>query len=327
MIISQTPFRYSFVGGGTDLKKFYISEPGQVLSTTINKYLYVIIRRQAGVIESKYRINWSKIELKNKLEDIEHPIVRETLKIFKINYPIEISILTDIPAKTGLGSSSSFAVGLINALNAFEGKKISKYDLAMAAANIEINILGRSIGKQDHFAAAYGGFNIFTFNNDESVSIENLLVPSQIKNYLKNNFFLTWTALTRDSSEILKSQLSATENKREVLSKMKNLIPKLKDILIGSNNIDEFGEIINHSWELKRSLTNEISSPLIDKYYKIGLSNGAIGGKLLGAGGGGFILFLVKKDSHNIFKASLPSLQHYQFGFDKYGSKIIYSNL
>ena len=161
MIITRTPFRMSFIGGGTDIKSYYQKNVGKVISTTIDKYLYVIVRKQLGIVEKKFRIRWSKVEFKNKISEIEHPIIREALKYFKINFPIEISTFADIPSDTGLGSSSAFAVGLVTALTAIKGIKVSKYDIATIAAKIEIDILKRNIGKQDHFACAYGGFNSF----------------------------------------------------------------------------------------------------------------------------------------------------------------------
>jgi len=161
MIISRTPFRISFVGGGTDLRSFYAEEPGQVLSTSIDKYIYVVVKRQIGIVEYKYRINWSQVEFKNRIEDIEHPIVREALRLMEIDFPIEITTFADIPAGTGLGSSSSFAVGLMHALYALKGQYVTKYTLAESAAQIEINILKRTMGKQDHYAASYGNLNIF----------------------------------------------------------------------------------------------------------------------------------------------------------------------
>ena len=172
MIISRTPYRISLVGGGTDLRSFYSKEPGQVLSTTIDKFLYVVVKRQIGIVEFKYRINWSRVEFRNSIDEIEHPIVREALKYFDIDFPIEISTFADIPANTGLGSSSAFAVGLVHALRALKGQTATKYSLASDAAMIEVDILGRTMGKQDHFASAYGNFNVFTFNANETVTVD-----------------------------------------------------------------------------------------------------------------------------------------------------------
>jgi len=172
VIISRTPFRISLAGGGSDVRSFYQAETGQVLSTTIDKFIYVVVKRQAGIVEYKYRVNWSQVEFRHHIDDIEHPIVRETLKYLEIDEPLEITTMADIPAKTGLGSSSAFTVGLLNALFALKGKHATKYKIASEAAHIEVDILGRKIGKQDHFAAAYGWLNVFTFYPDESVAVD-----------------------------------------------------------------------------------------------------------------------------------------------------------
>ena len=198
MIISRTPFRISFVGGGTDLRSFYSKEPGQVLSTSINKYIYVIVKRQLGIVEFKYRINWSKVEFKNRIDDIEHPIVRETLRLLEIDFPVEISTVADIPPGTGLGSSSSFAVGLMNALHALKGQPLTKHDLAKSAAVVELDLLKRNMGKQDHWAAAYGDLNTFTFMPDERVIVEPVLVTSEVRNELDKNCLLYTSPSPRD---------------------------------------------------------------------------------------------------------------------------------
>ena len=187
MIISRTPFRISFVGGGTDIRSFYSEEPGQVLSTSIDKYIYVVVKRQIGIVEHKYRINWSKVEFCNRIEDIEHPIVREALKLMEIDFPIEITTFADIPAGTGLGSSSAFSVGLMNALYALKGQMVTKHILASDAAKIEINKLKRSMGKQDHYASSYGDLNVITFNPDEKVDIEPVFYSSKTHRKLEKN--------------------------------------------------------------------------------------------------------------------------------------------
>ena len=289
MIISRTPFRISFVGGGTDLRSFYSEEPGQVLSTSIDKYIYVVVKRQVGIVEYKYRVNWSKVEFCNDIEDIEHPIVREALKLFKIDFPLEITTFSDIPGSTGLGSSSSFCVGLVHALYALSGKYATKSTLASEAGRIEVDILLRTMGKQDHFASAYGDLNIFTFNSDESVVIEPVFYTNEVRSSLERNLMLFYTGLKRDASEVLESQVKATNNKRAVLSKMRDLVNPLRDVLSGNQDMRRFGEILHEGWLLKKSITNDISNTQIDNYYEKSLRAGAIGGKLLGAGGGGAI--------------------------------------
>ena len=228
MIITRTPFRISFAGGGTDLRAFYSLEPGQVISTSINKYIYVVVKKQIGIVEHKYRINWSKVEFKDRVEDIEHPIVREALIMFGIDFPIEITTFTDIPGQTGLGSSSAFAVGLVHALHALKGEMVSKHTIASEAAYIEVDLLGRSMGKQDHFASAYGSLNVFTFNPDETVVVEPVLYEPSIKKDIENNLLLFYLKSKRDASKILESQQRETQNNMVELRNLKNLVDPLK---------------------------------------------------------------------------------------------------
>lgn len=324
MIISRTPFRISYVGGGTDLRSFYKENFGQVLSSTMNKYLYVVVKKQIGIVEFKYRINWSKTEFRNSIDEIEHPIVREALRLFNIDFPIEITTFADIPANTGLGSSSAFAVGLVHALYALQGKMVTKYDLAMKAGEIEVEILKRTMGKQDHFASAYGNFNIFTFNPDETVKVEPVFYQKEVVSRLQNNLVLFYTNLKRDASEILKSQDKESVNKMDVLIKMKNLVHPLQQVLSEGDNLNHFGEILHEGWKLKQSLTNDISSSKINYYYELALKAGAVGGKLLGAGGGGFLLFYIELEKQPSVINALSDLYHMKMEFDFSGSRITY---
>lgn len=324
MIISRTPYRLSFVGGGTDLRSFYSEEPGQVISTTIDKYLFVVVKRQIGIVEFKYRVNWSKVEFKNRVEDIEHPIVRETLIKLNIDFPVEITTFADIPANTGLGSSSAFAVGLLHALYALKGQMVTKYTLASEAAEIEVEILKRTMGKQDHFAAAYGNINVFTFNPNESVTVEPAFYRNEVRDKLQKNLLLFYTKLKRDASEVLESQNKQSSNKRDVLQKMRDLVTPMREVLSKGNNLSEFGEILHEGWKLKKSLTQEISNPEIEEYYETARKAGAIGGKLLGAGGGGFLLFYAEQDKQEAVINSLSGLYHIHPKFDTGGSRITY---
>ena len=324
MIISRTPFRISFVGGGTDLRSFYSKEEGKVLSTTINKYIYVVVRRQIGIVEFKYRVNWSKVEHRNRIEDIEHPIVREALRYLKIDFPIEITTFADIPAKTGLGSSSSFAVGLVHALHALKGEQVTKYVLASEAAHIEVDILGRSMGKQDHFAAAYGNLNVFTFHSNEVVTVDPVFYQPQVPQVLGQNLLLFYTQLKRDASELLKTQDRNTKNKFDELREMKMLVDPLRDVISMGLDLNRIGEILHRGWELKRTLTDCISSSEINDYYNKGLKAGAIGGKLLGAGGGGFLLFYVEPENQKSVIEALSVLQKLKIRLDSDGTRITY---
>jgi D-glycero-alpha-D-manno-heptose-7-phosphate kinase len=324
MIISRTPYRISLVGGGTDLRSFYSKEPGQVLSTTIDKYLYVVVKRQIGIVEFKYRINWSRVEFRNSIDEIEHPIVREALKYFEIDFPIEISTFADIPANTGLGSSSAFAVGLVHALRALKGQTTTKYSLASDAAMIEVDILGRTMGKQDHFASAYGNFNVFTFNVNETVTVDPVFYRPEAWEELQKNLMLFYTGLKRDASEVLISQNDATPSKHDVLVKMKGLVQPLREVLSKGDDLRQVGEILHEGWMMKKSLTKEISTTGIDQNYLSARNAGAIGGKILGAGGGGFLLFYVEQDKQAAVARALPGLSHIKMGFDSSGSRITY---
>jgi len=324
MIISRTPFRISFVGGGTDLRSFYSEEPGQVLSTSIDKYIYVVVKRQIGIVEYKYRINWSKVEFCNHIEDIEHPIAREALQMMEIDFPIEITTFSDIPAGTGLGSSSSFSVGLIHALYALKYQTVTKHQLACDAAKIEIEKLKRTMGKQDHFAAAYGGINALTFNNNETVTVDPVFYSPETHDRLEKNLLLFYTKVKRDASEVLKAQDRESSKKREVLRKMKNLVIPLRDALSEGGDINLVGEILHENWQLKKSLTNVISSKKIDEYYVRARKAGAIGGKLLGAGGGGFLMFYVKPEKQQAVINSLKDLFYFQVSLDNSGTRITY---
>jgi D-glycero-alpha-D-manno-heptose-7-phosphate kinase len=324
MIISRTPFRISFVGGGTDLRSFYSEEPGQVLSMSIDKYIYVVVRRQIGIVEYKYRVNWSKVEFCNRIEDIEHPIVRESLKLFEIDFPIEITTFSDIPGSTGLGSSSAFTVGLVHALHALKGKHATKHILASEAGSIEVDILKRTMGKQDHFASAYGNLNIFTFNSDESITVEPVFYSGDVRDKLERNLMLFYTEIKRDASEVLESQNEATQNKRSILGKMRDLVLPLRDVLSGNQDLRRFGEILHEGWLLKKSITSNISNSKIDSYYEKALQAGAVGGKLLGAGGGGFLLLYVESENQVKVTTALKDLFCLDVKFDEGGTRITY---
>ena len=324
MIISRTPFRISFVGGGTDLPSFYKKEFGQVLSTTINKYIYVVVKRNSCIAEHKYRINWSKVEFKDRVEDIEHPIVRCAIDMMKIDFPVEITTFADVPAGTGLGSSSSFAVGLLHALFALKGEMVTKNQLAVMASDIEVNELKRSMGKQDHFAASYGDFNVFSFYPDERVAVEPVFYRGEIKQEIEKNLMLFYTKSQRNASEILKAQVENTSLKFQTLKQMRDLASPLRKIFQSGQSLSDIGKILHQSWLLKRTITNSISCQEIDHYYEIALQAGALGGKLLGAGGGGFLLFYVPLENQKRVKESLSELDYLPFKFDGAGTRITY---
>jgi len=324
MIISRTPFRISFAGGGTDLRSYYSKDPGRVLSATINKYIYVVVKRQIGIVEFKYRINWSRVEFTNNIDDIEHPIVREALRMIKIDFPIEITTFADIPAQTGLGSSSAFTVGLVHALYALKGKMVTKYDLATIAANIEVEMVGRVMGKQDHFASAYGGLNIFTFYDDDKVKVDPVFYRPEVHTKLEKNLMLFYTKIKRDASEVLTVQNKETNNKMDILRQVKDLVDPLNEVLSNGKELYRVGEILHQGWMLKKKVSNIISNRDINDYYDRARNEGAIGGKLLGAGSGGFLLFYVEPDKRIAVRKELKELYCMDIGLDTGGTRITY---
>lgn len=327
MIITRTPFRISFVGGGTDLPSFCDFEPGAVLSTTIDKFIYVTAKKQVSIVEHKYRISSDKLELCDHVDEIQHPIIREALKLLDINFPVEITTFADIPAQTGLGSSSVFTVGLLNALYALKREKVTKNQLASKAAEIEIKILGRNAGAQDHYAAAYGSFNVFRFYKDLKVVTEPVFYDHEILKQLNGNLLLFYTKVKRDANKLLTVQQEETQNKFEVLRKMKALVEPLENVLLGKSHIDNFGAILHEGWMLKKSLTKLISNPEIDEIYEKARNAGALGGKILGAGGGGFLLFYVKDGSQQSVIEALKDYYRLPFGFDSGGSRVMYYDI
>lgn len=324
MIITRTPFRISFAGGGTDLRTFYSREPGSVISSSIDKYIYVVVKKQIAIVEHKYRINWSKVEFRNHIKDIEHPIVREALRMFDIDFPVEITTFTDIPGSTGLGSSSAFAVGLVHALHALKGEMVTKHTIASEAARIEVDILGRTMGKQDHYACAYGNLNVFTFTSDEVVRVDPVLYKNKAKKHIESNLMLFYLNMKRNSSEILESQQQVTENKLIELREIQSLVNPIREIFSSGTSFNTFGEFLHKGWQIKRKLTKDISSKEIDHYYDMAIKAGALGGKLLGAGGGGFLLFYVEKKNQQKVIKTLSDLFFLPIKFDSSGTRITY---
>lgn len=324
MIISRTPLRISFFGGGTDLRSYYRGRSGRVISTGIQKYLYVMLREQVGFVEHRYRVNWSRIEFCRDIDEIEHPIVREAYRRHNVDFPIELSTFSDIPAGTGLGSSSTFAVGLLNALYALRGERVTKYQLATEAAELEIDVLGRVMGKQDHFAASYGKPNVYTFNPDESVDVEPILFRRDRLDALERRLLLFYTGQQRDAAEILAAQNEPTTEQVSVLGQMVDLIDPMSGVLEGSGDIGDIGPMLDKGWNLKRAVSDRISSPKVDDLYRCGMAAGATGGKLLGAGGGGFLMLFAEPKFQDAVIAALAPLQYLRPGFDESGSRITY---
>lgn len=324
MIISRTPLRISFVGGGSDIASFYTHTSGAVVSTAINKYVYIAVNKQ---FDGRILVNYSKMEIVKKISDIENNLVREALKLTGVKGGIHITSIADVPAEgTGMGSSSSYIVGLLNALYAYQGKHANAEKLASQASRIEIDILKKPIGKQDQYIAAYGGFQYIKFNSNNSVSVDPIICKEKTKKNLESSLLLFYTGITRSSDLILTKQTSnmaSQEDKRAIMNEMVMLAGKMKDAL-NNNNLDAFGEMLHENWILKKQMAEGVSSSRIDKWYETALKNGAIGGKLLGAGGGGFLLFYAPENKHKKIIDALSDLIYQDFSFDPQGSKIIF---
>jgi len=324
VIICRTPLRLSFFGGGTDLRSYYHLRPGRVICTGIQRYIYVVAREQADFVEKRYRINWSQTEFCDDIDEIENPIAREVLRKFGIYRPIELTTFSDIPAGTGLGSSSSFSVGLVNAIHALNGDRITKYSLASEAAEIELDILCRHMGKQDHFAAAYGAFNVFTFNADETVRVEPVYYDPDVVEALNESLMLFYMGTQRNASDILRSQVEATARKESVLTAMQEMVDPMVEILSGRGDLADVGPMLHESWLLKRSITDQTSNDSIDHAYRTAMEAGSSGGKLAGAGGGGFLMLFVAPDRQDAVSEALSGLSFIRPGFDTAGSRITY---
>ena len=323
MIITRTPFRVSFVGGGSDIGNFYRHLQGAVLSTTINKYMYIYTHNFFD--ENKIRVKYSKTETVADVNGIRHPIVREVLKKFKIKGALEISSNADIPSNTGLGSSSSFTVGLLHNLYTKFGRYVTKNQLADEACDIEINRLKEPIGKQDQYAASFGGLNVIKFNPSGDVILEPLHLTKETHKALQNNLLMFYTGVQRKTSSILSEQKKnmRLKNKFEILKKMVAFVWELRDALY-QQDFHEFGKILHKNWLLKKQLSSSISNDIIDKFYNKALKNGAVGGKLLGAGGGGFLLFYCYERNHDKLRKAMSPLRELKFKLDNEGSKVVY---
>ena len=324
MIISKTPFRISLFGGGTDYPSWYRDNGGSVLATAIDKYCYISCRYLPPFFEHKHRVVYSKVESVKEINEIQHPAVRAVLSTLGTNEGLEIHHDGDLPARSGLGSSSSFTVGLINALNALKGQQTSKEDLAKQAIYIEQEVLKENVGSQDQILAAFGGFNRIDFNSDDSFNITPVIINKDLTGQLQNHMLLFFTGLSRYASDIAKDKIANFKNHFRELTQMKEMVNEGLSILqSNSDSIKDLGKLLHESWELKRSLSTKVSTPQIDEIYKSGIESGAIGGKILGAGGGGFILFIAKPENHEKIRTRLKNLVHVSFKFDNTGSKIV----
>ena len=325
MIISQTPLRMSFVGGGSDLPAFYREHGGAVLSTAIDKYVYVSVNRK---FDGDIRLAYSKTEEVSSVNEIEHELVKAAFRMQGLRGGVEITTTADIPSRgTGLGSSSTFTVGLLNVLSAYQGRHVSAEELAKGSCEIEMDRCGQPIGKQDQYAAAFGGLNLIEFHQDERVSVSPVVMRRDLKELLEQRILVFFTGITRSASKILINQsaeTAASGAKQAALKRMVELAHALRDEL-SSGNIDSFGPILDENWSLKKSLTAGVSNSAIDEWYDRAMGSGALGGKLLGAGQGGFLMFYAPKERHDDI-ANAIGLRRVDFAFEPLGSRILFYN-
>ena len=324
MIISRTPLRISFAGGGSDLPAFYRHTSGAVISTAINKHIYTTVNPK---FDDQIRASYSRTEMVDSVDELQHELIREALKMVRIYKGIEITSISDIPSRgTGLGSSSTYTVGLLNALYAHRNYFAGAERLAREACAIEIDRCSKPIGKQDQYIAAYGGLQFIQFNPDESVYVDPVVCDPETKRRLQDRLLMLYTGMVRSADDLLREQSHNTQTdevKRASLSRMVGIAAQMREAIL-RNDLNGFGELLHEGWMEKRKLATGISKPCIDEWYERARMHGAIGGKILGAGGGGFLLLYAPSEKHPAICEALPELRPISFGFEPQGSKLIY---
>jgi D-glycero-alpha-D-manno-heptose-7-phosphate kinase len=323
VIVSKTPLRMSFAGGGSDIPSYYRQEEGAVLSTSIDKYMYVTVNKK---FDGDIRLSYSITEDVSKASQLKHPIVRHTLKLLNISGGIEIASMADIPSKgSGLGSSSSYTVALLHALYAYQGNYIAKAELGRLASHVEIGLCGEPIGKQDQYAAAFGGLNLIKFHADDSVSVDPVICKPEVVNKIEESIIVFYTGRTRSASALLKEQ-SNNMNNTEKRALMKGMVQSAYDMkkILESGEINSFGSLLDKNWRLKTQMASGITDPQINFWYQSGMKAGAEGGKILGAGNGGFLMFFAPMEKHGSIVKAMKGLKEVPVSFDKNGSQIIF---
>lgn len=324
MVISRTPFRISFFGGGTDYPVWYRNNGGAVLASTINKFCYISCRHLPPFFEHKSRIIWSKMEYVKDTNEIQHPAVRACLAFMKITKGVEIHHDGDLPARTGMGSSSAFTVGLLHALSALKGVMPTKRQLMLDAIHLEQDVMKESVGSQDQALAAFGGFNLIEFGPESHIRVVPLTVSPERFSDFERRCLLFFTGFSRTASEIAAEQIKVTPNKKKELKVLRHLVDAALQILNSKEDLAKFGRLLHESWQIKRTLSNKISTPVIDGIYEAAMRAGALGGKLLGAGGGGFMLIFAEPKFHARIRERLKKLLLVPFRFENLGSQIIF---
>jgi len=324
LVVTRTPLRVSFGGGGTDIADYYERDYGAVFSVAIDKYIYVTVKRHNELFKEPIRISYSATELVESIDKICNNIARECLRLLKVDPPIYISTVGDLPASTGLAGSSSFAVGLLNALHAYRGERVTPGQLAEEACEIEINVLKEPIGKQDQYAAAFGGLNFFRFNPGGAVTVEPVRVSNTFLTDLFDHTLLFWTGIQRNASSVLAEQRRNIPDKLAYLEKIRGHAHELHTLAVtGGFKPESFGKILHESWQLKRHLAGSISSLEIDENYERALKAGAEGGKICGAGAGGFLLFVVKPEKQATVRKALAHLPEVPVRYEVHGSRVL----
>ena len=324
MIVSRTPFRISFFGGGTDYPAWYRQHGGAVIGTTINKYCYLSLRRLPPFFKHRHRIVYSKVECVETIEQIEHPSVRAVLSSQGVETGLELHHDGDLPARSGLGSSSSFTIGLINALRALMGKISSPGFLAREAIRIEQNVIGEAVGSQDQIWAAFGGTNVITINPDDSFVVQPMIIPKERRDEFQSHLMLFFTGISRIASVIARKKIENLKNRNTELRAMRAMVDEAAEILANPKRpLADFGTLLHENWMIKRGLAENVATPLVDEVYEAARDAGALGGKVLGAGGGGFLLLFADPEQHSIIRERLKDLISVDFTVGSPGSKIV----
>lgn len=325
VVITRTPLRVSFAGGGTDLPDFYNQEDGAVLSAAVDKYVYVTVKRHSELFNEPIRLSYSQVEQVSAIGEIENNIARECLRFLKIDPPIFISTVADVPTSTGMGGSSSFAVGLLHALHAYKGERVTAGQLAEEACYIEMEVLKEPIGKQDQYAAAFGGLNLLRFERGGRVTVEPQAFHNGSGAYLFSNILAFWTGHQRPAASVLGEQKSNTHRNLDVLRMMRDEAYELRSLCSTANlDLEQVGKALHRGWTLKRGLASKITNTEIDGHYARAIKAGAEGGKLCGAGGGGFLIFIVKPEKHEVVRQKLSHLKMVSLGYEVHGSRVLH---
>jgi D-glycero-alpha-D-manno-heptose-7-phosphate kinase len=328
LVIVRTPFRVSFLGGGTDYPEYYLRQGGQVLATSIDKYAYFTLNRLGPLVQERFRLHYSRLEAVNSVDEIQHPAIRGCFQYLGIDDHMNLSYTADLPARTGLGSSSCFLVGLLHALHAYHRRLVHQKELAMLAIHIEQQVLHENVGSQDQYMCALGNLRHVKFETDGTIHSELLPLSRRRRGELESRLMLFFTSITRYASQNIGEQMENTRAGKvdAQLSDMYDLVDAGRDILAGEGPLEEFGRLLDEAWRIKRSLSTKVSNPLIDGMYEAAKAAGAVGGKLLGAGGGGFLMLLVPPDRQDAVRAALKDHPEISFAFDTTGSQLLYVN-